>query len=134
MTRDGWIAVSLISGMNDTEEGREWGSLLEGTWKFGPNSIFGRVEAVDRDVYELIHKRQRPEDVPHVRTRVWAATLGIGRDVPLFPNVATSVGTSATLHHFSSRLDPVYGTTPFGFQAYLRIGFGSHGGGSHHAH
>jgi hypothetical protein len=132
-TPDGFIALSLISGLNDTEEGREWGSLLEGTWKFaGVNSVFGRVEAVDRDIYELIHKTQRPEDVPHVRTRVWAATLGVARDVPLFPSVETSVGASATLHHFTSRVDSVYGTTPFGFQAYFRIGFGSHAHGHMH--
>jgi hypothetical protein len=135
-TPGGFVALSLISGMNDTEDGREWGSLLEGTWKFGgANLIFGRVEAVDRDVYELTHKTQRPEGAPHVRTRVWAATLGVGRDVPLFPNVATSAGASATLHHFSSRLDSVYDKTPFGFQAFLRIGFGSHGEGIHsHSH
>ena len=129
---DGFVALSLISGLNDTEDGREWGSLLEGTWRFASvNSVFGRVEAVDRDLYELTHKTQRPEGVPHVRTRVWAATLGVARDVPLFPNVETSLGASATLYHFTSRLDSVYGTTPFGFEAYLRIGFGSHGGHQH---
>jgi len=135
LTSDGFLAVSLISGFNDTEEGREWGSLLEGTWKFGSNGIFGRVEAVDRDLYELTHKTQRPDGVERVRTRVWAATLGVSRDLPLFPNVATSAGASATLYHFTSRLDPVYDKTPFGFQAFLRIGFGSHGGAApHHAH
>src|SRR5262249_10237660 len=105
-TADGFLAVSLISGVNDTEEGREWGSLLEGTWKFGgANSIFSRVEAVDRDVYELTHKTQRPQGVPHVRTRVWGATLGVARDVPLLGKVDTSIGASATLYHFTSRLD-----------------------------
>jgi len=90
---------------------------------------------VDRDLYELTHKTQRPDGVERVRTRVWAATLGVSRDVPLFPNVATSAGASATLYHFTSRLDPVYDKTPFGFQAFLRIGFGSHGGAApHHAH
>ncbi|HEX4440158.1 MAG TPA: hypothetical protein VH854_08815, partial [Thermoanaerobaculia bacterium] len=134
-TTDGFVALSLISGLNETEEGREWGSLLEGTWKFaGANSVFGRVESVDRDVYELTHKTQRPEGVPHVRSRVWATTLGAARDVALFPGVATSLGAEATLYHFSSRLDGVYDATPFGFQAFLRIGFGSHGGAHAHMH
>jgi len=134
-TSDGFVALSLISGLTDTDDGREWGSLLEGTWKFADaNSVFGRVEAVDRDVYELLHKTQRPEGVPHVRTRVWATTLGAARDVALFPSVSTSVGAEATLYHFSSRLDNVYDATPFGFQAFLRIGFGSHGGAHAHMH
>ena len=74
-TPGGYVAVSLVSGLNETDDGREWGSLAEGTWKFGgANFVFGRVEAVDRDLYELTHKTQRPEGVPHVRTRVWAGT------------------------------------------------------------
>jgi hypothetical protein len=134
-TPGGYVAVSLISGLNETEEGREWGSLVEGTWKFGgANAVFGRIEAVDRDLYELTHKTQRPEGVPHVRTRVWAATLGASRDVPLFRGVETSLGAEATLYHFTSRLDTVYDATPFGFQAFLRVGFGSHGGSHAHSH
>jgi hypothetical protein len=62
---------------------------------------------------------------------VWAAALGVARDVPLFPSVATSLGAEATMYRFTSRLDSVYGWTPFGFQAYLRVGFGSQGSHGH---
>jgi len=134
-TPGGYVAVSLVSGLNETGDGREWGSLAEATWKFGgANFVFGRAEAVDRDLYELTHKTQRPENVPHVRTRVWAGTLGLARDFALIPNVETGVGASATLFHFTSRLDGVYDPTPFGFQAFLRIVFGSAEHAGHHSH
>ena len=134
-TPGGYLAVSLVSGLNETNDGREWGSLAEATWKFGgANFVFGRAEAVDRDLYELTHKTQRPDGVPHVRTRVWAGTLGLARDFAFIPNVETGVGASATLFHFTSRLDGVYDSMPFGFQAFLRVGFGSAEHAGHHSH
>jgi len=91
----GFIAVSLITGQNQEEEegARFWGTLLEGTWKFCDwNTIYGRFEAVDRDLFELRFKRQRPEEVPLDRTRVYAGTLGYVRDFTLVPRATTGVG------------------------------------------
>jgi hypothetical protein len=128
-TPQGFIAASIIAGRNQTPEGPEWGSLFEWTWKFAAkNFLYGRIESVDRDLYELIHKRQRPEGVPRQRTHVQAATLGFVRNVPLLTEAETGIGADATLYRFPSRLDPVYGSNPVSVHAFLRIRFGTHGG------
>jgi hypothetical protein len=125
----GFLAASLILGRNQTEGGPEWGKLLEWTWKFADwNFIYGRLESVDRNLYELIHKRQRPEGVPGQRTRVDAGTLGYVRDVPWLGKVESGIGAGVTLYHFSSRLNSVYSRRPVSFQVFYRLRFGAHSG------
>jgi hypothetical protein len=133
-TSDGFLAVTAAAGRNRTPDGPEWGSLLEWTWKFaGANFVFGRLESVDRDLYELNQKRQRPADVPHVRTRVDAATLGFVRDLRLVSEAETGVGAAVTGYRFTDRLRSVYGSHPLSVQGFLRIRFGTHGA-SHAGH
>jgi hypothetical protein len=125
----GFFAAALILGRNQTAAGPEWGKLLEWTWKFADrNFIYGRLESVDRDLYELIHKRQRPEGVLGQRTRVDAGTLGYVRDVPWLGKVESGIGAGVTLYRFSSRLDSVYGRRPVSFQVFYRLRFGAHSG------
>jgi hypothetical protein len=125
----GYVAATLAAGRNQTEDGPEWGTLLEWTWKFcNANFLFGRLEAVDRDVYELEHKQQRPEGVPHRRTRVDAATLGYVRDFPGLGAVESGLGGSLTFYRFASRLDPVYGSAPVSFNVFVRLRYGTHAG------
>jgi hypothetical protein len=130
-TAGGFIAASLISGRNQTPEGPEWGSLLEWTWKFGgKNFLYGRLESVDRDIYELVHKTQRPQGVARERTLVQAATLGFVRNVPLLSEAETGLGADLTTYRFRSRLDSVYGRHPLSAHVFLRVRFGTHGGHS----
>jgi len=130
-TPGGFLAASVISGRNQTPEGPEWGNLLEWTWKFaGKNFFYGRLESVDRDIYELVHKRQRPQGVPRERTLVQAATLGFVRNVPLLSEAETGLGADLTTYRFRSRLDSVYGRHPLSAHIFLRVRFGSHGGHS----
>ncbi|MDQ2978930.1 MAG: hypothetical protein M3R62_06900, partial [Acidobacteriota bacterium] len=125
----GFFAASLILGRNQTEGGPEWGKLLEWTWKFADrNFIYGRLESVDRDFYELIHKRQRPEGVPGQRTRVDAGTLGYVRDVPWLGKVESGIGAGVTLYNFSSKLNSIYSRRPVSFQVFYRLRFGTHSG------
>ena len=132
-TAGGFIAATLATGKNQTPEGPEWGSLFEWTWKFArSNFVYGRLEAVDRDLYELTFKRQRPDDVPPQRTRVDAATLGFVRNVKLVSEAETGIGADITFYRFDSRLDPVYGARPLSWHAFLRLGWGSHTGGHTH--
>jgi len=131
----GFFAATVIVGRNATAEGPEWGNTLEWTWKFADaHFVYGRVESVDRDVYELAHKRQRPESVLPERTTVQAATLGYVRDVALFPAAETGVGVDATAYRFTRRLDSVYGARPLSVHAFLRIRFGSHAGEGQDGH
>jgi len=128
-TAGGFIAATAIAGRNRTKDGPEWGNLLEWTWKFaGKNFLYGRLESVDRDLYELINKRQRPGNVPRERTLVQAGTLGFVRDVSWFGNVETGLGGDVTLYSFTSRLDSVYGRRPVSLHGFIRIRFGSHSG------
>lgn len=136
-TPGGFLAATAVAGRNQTPDGPEWGNLLEWTWKFaGKNFLYGRLESVDRDLYELVNKRQRPEGTPRQRTLVQAATLGFVRNVSWLANLETGVGGDVTLYSFSSRLDPVYGNRPVSIHGFLRIRFGTHSGmaGMDHSH
>ena len=124
-----FIAATFVSGLNQTDDGREWGHMLEWTWKFGgKNFLYGRVEKVDRDLYELVNKKQRPQGVPHDRVSVEAATLGFVRDLPILSDTETGLGADFTFYRFPASLDPVYGSRPVSFHGFVRVRFGSHGG------
>lgn len=139
-TVGGFFAVTAIAGRNQTRDGPEWGDLLEWTWKFaGKNVLYGRLESVDRDFYELVNKRQRPDNIPRERTLVQAGTLGFVRDVASPGGVETGLGADVTLYSFTSRLDSVYGRRPVSWHGFVRIRFGSHSGmagmaGMDHSH
>jgi hypothetical protein len=133
----GFVAVSLITGQNQEEHHgqRFWGTLLEWTCKFANwNSIYGRLEAVDRDLFELRFKRQRPEEVPLDRTRVYAGTLGYVRDFPIVPKVVTGVGGDVTFYRYTDRLDTVYSSNPVSFHVFARIRFDIGNMGAHAGH
>jgi hypothetical protein len=137
-TPDGSIAVSLITGRNEENGEVAWGTTLEWNWVFARwNTIYGRLEAVDRDLYVLTFKRQPPPGLPPDRTRVYAGTLGYARGFPVVPFLETSVGSDVTLYGFTKRLNPVYSGNPVSFHVFLRIAFGFGGGmemGSHSMH
>lgn len=131
-TPGGFVAAALILGRNRLSEGVEWGNTLEATWKFAEkNFAYGRVENVDRDLYELIHKTARPESLPPQRTAVQALTLGYVRDVALLSEAESGLGAGVTLYRFDSRLDSIYGRGPVSVQGFLRLRFGHHGGADH---
>jgi hypothetical protein len=99
------------------------------------------VERVDRDLFELQHKRQRPQDVPARRTAVDAATLGYVWDVGGWPcaskvsrnssdrkghdsgrdYLVVAVGGDVTVYRYSDRLDNAYGSSPTSFHVFLRL-------------
>jgi hypothetical protein len=131
----GDLAVSLITGRNEEGGNVEWGTLLEWNWIFDDlNTFYGRLEAVDRDLYVLTHKRQPPPDTPLVKTRVYAATLGYARNFAAAPFLETGLGADVTLYRFTERLDSVYSKHPVSFHAFLRIGFELGGMGGHAGH
>jgi hypothetical protein len=126
----GFIAATVIAGRNRTPAGPEWGNTFEWTWKFtDANFLYGRLESVDRDLDELIHKAQRPDDVAPDRISVQAATLGYIRNLSLLPGMETGVGLDATIYRYTRRLDAVYGAHPVSVHGFLRLRFGSHGQG-----
>jgi hypothetical protein len=111
----------------------EWGNTLEATWKFATkHTVYGRLERVDRDLFELLNKTQRPDSVPARRTAVDALTLGYMRDLPLLTEAETGLGAGVTVYRFDERLDTVYGDRPLSAQVFLRLRFGSKGAEHHH--
>jgi hypothetical protein len=135
-TPGGFLAASLILGRNLLEDGsEERGDGLEATWKFrGSNFLYGRIEDVDRDLYELTFKSQRPETQPPSPTAVQAATLGYVKNLPLLREAETGFGGGLTVYRFDSALNGVYGKGPVSLQIFLRIRFGTHGGADHLHH
>jgi hypothetical protein len=131
----GSIAVLGASGRNLLPDDQvEWGHLLEATWNLDTRHfIYGRLEQVDRDLYELIHKTQRPEGVDPKRVHVESLVLGYAYAIPLIQEAQTAVGAALGYYHFDDRLDDVYGSSPVSLWVYLRFRFGSPGG-HHHAH
>ena len=130
-TEGGFIAASLILGRNLLPgDQHEWGNGIEATWKFrARNYLYGRIESVDRDLYELVNKTQRPETVPPARTTLQAATLGYVRDLPLLKEAESGAGAGLTVYRFDDALVPVYGTGPVSLQVFLRFRFGAGGAG-----
>jgi len=131
---DGFVAVLAASGVNRLPDDQtERGDLIEATWNLRRRHfVHGRAERVDRDVYELTFKTQRPETVPPDKTKVDAITLGYSYTVPLLDEAETAVGALVGLCHFDATLEPVYGESPVSFWAFLRFRFGSAGGHAHH--
>jgi hypothetical protein len=127
-TAGGFLAAMIGAGKNQTSAGPEWGNLFELTWKFGEkNFLYGRAESVDRDLYELRNKVQRPDGIPPQRTSVQSATLGFVRDFDWIPGLETGLGADASVYRFSSKLDSVYGAHPVSVHGFLRLRFESHG-------
>jgi hypothetical protein len=133
----GAVGATLAVGRNLLPEGvEERGGLLEGLWTFREHhTVTGRLESVDRDVYELLNKTARPATVAPQSTRIDALTLGYLHDLPWLAEVDLAAGISATGYRFDSILDGTYGRRPFSGQLFLRITLGHHGAaGMHHHH
>jgi len=134
-TPAGFLAASLILGRNKLAEGVEWGNTLEAVWKFaGKNFVFGRIENVDRDLFELLNKQQRPPGVGPKRTAVQSLTAGYTRNVPFLSEAESGLGAALTVYRYGDRLDATYGSNPVSFHAFMRLRFGSHGAGGHEHH
>jgi hypothetical protein len=131
---DGFIAATAASGRNDLQDGqREWGHLLEATWNLrSRNYLFARAERVDRDLYELTNKTQRPDTVPPDKTVVDALSLGYSRSVPLLHEAESALGAMVGVYRFDRSLDDVYDPSPVSLWVWLRFRFGSPGGHEHH--
>jgi hypothetical protein len=131
----GSIAVLGASGRNLLPGDQvEWGHLAEATWNLHVRHfVYGRVEQVDRDLFELTNKTQLPPGVDPKRTHVESLVLGYAYALPLLHEAQTAAGAALGFYRFDERLDDVYGSTPVSLWVYLRFRFGSPGGHVHHA-
>jgi hypothetical protein len=130
----GAVAATLALGRNLLPGAlRENGNLLEGNYRFREvHTVTGRLEAVDRDVYELINKTQRPDTVAPQNTRIDSLTLGYLHALPGSGSLEAAAGVTATAYRFDSLLDDAYGHRPYSGQIFLRVTLGHHGMAMHH--
>jgi hypothetical protein len=130
----GSLAVLAGTGRNLLpEDQEEWGHLAEATWHPRPRHfLYARIEQVDRDLFELTNKMQRPEDVEPKRVHAEEMTLGYAYSWPLLKEAETAAGIAVAGYRLDDRLDDVYGERPISLWVYLRFRFGSEGAHAHH--
>ncbi len=84
----------------------------------GKNSVFERVEYVNKDAYDLVLAGVPPAD----RFNIGALTLGYTRSLLRWAGIGVAVGGLVTLNVIPSTLASFYGThTPAGFGVFLRF-------------
>lgn len=116
---DSYVATTLVFGQNHHNGGHnEPAVLLEHAYQFSKNAIYGRYEYVQKDAGELDLEALYPT---HPRFNINALTLGYNRIFANFKQTNLTAGLQATANFSPSALTPLYGSTPIGFQVYLRI-------------
>ncbi|AMR31191.1 hypothetical protein A0256_07010 [Mucilaginibacter sp. PAMC 26640] len=117
---DSYVATTLVFGQNHhNSTGRnEPALLLENALQLHKTAIYGRYEFVQKDAEELDLEQIYPTDP---RFNINAFTLGTNRIVTTFKQTNLTVGAQATLNLSPNQLKPLYGSSPVGFQVYLRV-------------
>jgi hypothetical protein len=90
--------------------------LLESSLNFGSNTLFGRVETVQKD--ELF---DAPSALAGRVFRVSDVTLGYIYDIPLPHHLALGLGVQGALNLVPSPIRFAYGGDPTGFMPFIRL-------------
>ena len=118
-------ASALVYGANkhtgsaDPSQGFAHSLLLESNAQLDDrNSIFGRVEWVQKSAEELVVPGADPEE----RFDVWSLGLGFIRGIVEYGGASLALGVRGSLNIVPTGLEPTYGTrTPAGLAVYLRL-------------
>ena len=113
-------ASTFVWGQNYKEGEYTNSFLFESDYTFGKNSIFGRVERVQKDGHELVLPHTDPihDDV------FWVGAYSIGyvRDIVKNKGIDIGLGGMLTANSNPSALTPYYGgTTHGGWQVFVRF-------------
>jgi len=92
------------------------GLLLESEFNLGRNTLFGRVEDVQKDDLFIA-----PSPLVGQVFRVSEATLGYVYDIPIAKHVAFGLGVQGTVNFVPAPIQPVYGGDPTGFMPFVRL-------------
>lgn len=112
------FAASFVWGQNYANGERTNSFLFEGNYNFDRNSIYGRVERVQKSGHELV--LDHPED--HGVYWVGAYSLGYIYDVIQGKGIDAGLGTQVTFNQNPAALVPYYGETNHrGFQFFVRF-------------
>jgi len=113
-------AATFVWGQNYKEGAFTNSYLFESDYTFGKNSVFGRIEQVQKDGHELVLDHDDPihDDV----FRVGSYSIGYVRDLVKDKGIDVGIGGMATFNSNPTALVPYYGGTKHaGWQMFLRI-------------
>jgi len=120
-----FLNTSAVWGYNDIVRGHHPSShsfLFESGLTINTTTIFGRFEWVNKDG-ESLQLREAMYTPDEIHELYGTSALALGIQQKLFKTLNTNValGVQGRLGFTPDGLQPVYGETPVGFQAYLRI-------------
>jgi hypothetical protein len=112
-------ANTFVWGQNDDgDEGRTNAFLFETNYQFQKNSVFSRLERVQKSAHELVLP------APHPEGAFWVGSYSLGyvRDLTKDKGIDVGLGAQATVYTNPDALDSFYGgNTHSGFQVFLRF-------------
>ena len=117
---DSFIATTLVYGQNHFSDNHKTlpSVLLESSWQMHKTAVYGRYEYVQKDADELDLTDTYPLN-PNFTIN--AFTLGVNRILATVVKTNLTAGVQSTLNVSPSELKILYGSTPIGFEVYLRI-------------
>jgi hypothetical protein len=102
---DGFSAVTIAAGRNDTDHGAFHALLAEATERRGNNSIYGRLEFSQKETI----------------SDVTALTVGGVHDVSRWRGFEVGVGADVTGYVVPDEARPAYGAHPVSFHIFMRV-------------
>ena len=109
---------AFVWGRNSSDDGNGNSFLFESNYEFDRNSIFGRLEQVEKNAHELVLEPPHPEG----NLLVGAYSIGYLREIYKDKGLDVGIGGMATFNTNPSSISSFYGGTKHGgWQLYLRI-------------
>ncbi len=117
-TRDRNWANTFVWGQNNDDGERTNAFLFESNYQFQKNSIFGRVERVQKSGHELVLDHIYEDKI----FNVGLYSIGYVRDLVKDKGIDVGLGAQATLYTNPATLNPIYGGAKHGgFQIFMRF-------------
>ena len=119
LNTDSHFSASLVYGQNHySNNGKTLpGLVFESNLQLHKTALYGSYTYVRKDAHELDF-HIFPSD-PNFN--IQAATFGANRILTTIKSTDLRIGAQATLNFSPQMLKPLYGSTPLGFQVYVRI-------------
>ena len=120
LERGQWSST-MVFGMNRHGDGdRTRSGLLESELVAGRNTLFGRMELIEKTAHDLALTAFPDEQ----KFNVGAVSAGYIRDVSRLGSAAVGLGGRASINVVPEALGPIYGSrTPLGGMVFLRVRF-----------
>jgi len=115
---DSYVATTLVYGQNRHHGVTQPSVLLENSLQLHKTAIYGRYEFVQKDAGELDLEAMFPSN-PNFNIN--AVTLGVNHVLTTLKQTNLTAGVQTTLNVSPRALQALYGSSPVGFQVYLRI-------------